>query len=321
MRPRRILPPIDVLPLQLFGEVVIVRACQTAPLLLLALLVSLVISSVSAGSAPPAAVPLRIDNGVVPQASKGFLSDPRIFSPEFYRKFYPQLQLANDAAATREWTSRSAKACRRGSFFFSARDYVGRYRDLAKYDCVAAAEHFVTAGFNEGRIGAADSYWVVFDFNYYVDAVNNSDLNKAYATHVWDQVDLQVHWLQHGIGEQRRASPFFSVGEYQARYPDAPRDPARAISQYVATGQASGRLGRAAWAEPAAWSALVQGAAPPVVSATPDDVARSFTSVRGAPLKVVVKSPAWYRASLTPPWRSLIRRKSARCRRRPPPTT
>jgi hypothetical protein len=73
----------------------------------------------------------------------------------------------------------------------------------------------------------------------------------------------------------------------------------------VSTGQASGRLGRTAWAEPAAWSALIQEAVPPAVSATPDDVARSFTSARGAPVKVVVKSPAWYRASQTPPWREL----------------
>lgn len=69
---------------------------QTAPLLLV-LLVSLVVNSVSTGLAQEAAVLLRIDNGVLPQASKGFLTDPRIFSPEFYRKFYPQLQLANDA--------------------------------------------------------------------------------------------------------------------------------------------------------------------------------------------------------------------------------
>jgi hypothetical protein len=174
---------------------------RTAPLLLV---LCLVVSSVSGGSAEEAAVALRIDNGVLPQAIKGFLTDPRIFNPEFYRKFYPQLRLANDADATREWTSRGANACRRGSFSFNARDYVGRYGDLAKYDCVAAAEHFATAGFNEGRIGAADSYWVVFNFNYYVDAANNSDLSKAYATHVWNQVDLQVHWLQHGIGAPKR---------------------------------------------------------------------------------------------------------------------
>jgi hypothetical protein len=77
-------------------------------------------------------------------------------------------------------------------------------------------------------------------------------------------------------------------------------------------------MGRAAWAEPAAWSALVQEAAPPAVSATPDDVARSFTSVRGAPVKVVVKSPYWYRAALTPPWRELD---PAQVCTVPPPTT
>jgi hypothetical protein len=48
---------------------------------------------------------------------------------------------------------------------FNARDYMNRYSDPPKGDCVAAARHFVVNGFNEGRAGAADSYWVVFDFN------------------------------------------------------------------------------------------------------------------------------------------------------------
>jgi hypothetical protein len=36
--------------------------------------------------------------------------------------------------------------------------------------CEYAIRQFVTFGFNQGRIGAFDSYPVVFDFNYYVDA-------------------------------------------------------------------------------------------------------------------------------------------------------
>lgn len=294
-------PPPGRVPFPITGY----SAPKTAALLLI-LFVSLVVNLASSGLAEEAAsIPLHINNEVLPQPSKAFLIDPRIFNPVFYRKLYPQLHLANDADATQEWNSRGGKACRRGSFFFNARDYLARYPDLAKNDCIAAAEHFVTAGFNEGRIGAADSYWVVFDFNDYVDAANNPDLNKAYATHVWDQVNLQIHWLQHGISEHRRASPFFSVGEYQSRYPDVPRDPARAISQYVAAGQASGRMGRTVWAEPAVWNSLVQQTTPPGVSATPNDVERSFTSARGASVKVVVKSPAWYRASLSPPWQEL----------------
>jgi len=281
-----------------------IRAKVTVPWRLV-LLLSCLVGLASSGAAQQGLTALRIDNAVLPQASKDFLTDPRIFNAEFYRKHYPQLRLADDGAATRDWTNRGARACRRGSFYFDARDYLGRNRDLRQSDCVAAADHFVTAGFNEGRIGAADSYWVVFDFNYYVDPANNPDLNKAYATHVWDQVDLEIHWLQHGIAEHRRASAFFNVGEYQSRYGDVPRDPARAVFHYVATGQAAGRLGRAAWAEPAAWSALVQQREPPAVTATPNDVERSFTSARGTPVRLVVKSPSWYRAALAPPWQEL----------------
>jgi hypothetical protein len=251
-----------------------------------------------------ALVPLTIDNKVLPAANKGFLTDPRVFNAEFYRKLYPQLHLASDADATRDWSNNGARACRRGSFLFNARDYLNRYPDLAKGDCAAAVEHFVVAGFNEGRIGAADIYWVVFDFNYYVDPAHNGDLDKAYPR-VWDLVDIQLHWLQHGIAERRAASPFFSVSEYQARYRDVPRDPARAIYDYVASGQAKGRMGRASWADPASWNALVQQTAPPVVTATPNDLVRSFTTARGAPVEVIVKSPAWYQASLSPPWQKL----------------
>jgi hypothetical protein len=64
-----------------------------------------------------------------------------------------------------------------------------------------------------------------------VDPAINPDLNKAYSSHVWDLTDLQIHWLQHGIAEKRSASAFFNVKEYQTRYADVPRDPARAIAK------------------------------------------------------------------------------------------
>lgn len=266
---------------------------------------SLFLTFASAGLAEESgSVPLTIDNKVRPGSSRNFLTDPRVFSAEFYRKLYPQLRLASDADATRDWINKGSKACRRGSFLFNSRDYLSRYSDLAKGDCVAAVEHFVVAGFNEGRIGAVDSYGVVFDFNYYVDPANNPDLDKAYPR-VWDMVDIQLHWLQHGIAERRGASPFFNVREYQSRYADVPRDPERAIFQYVTTGLAKGRLGRVSWADPANWNALVQQAVRPEVSAIPNDVVRSFTSARGAPVKVVVKSPSWYQAELSPPWLKL----------------
>lgn len=276
----RIVPPLAISILSLFLAFEIAGFPQQAPL-----------------------VPLAIDNKVLPASNKNYLTDPRVFNAEFYRKLYPQLKLADDNTAKLEWMSKGARACRRGAFLFYSTDYLNRYSDLAK-DCDAAVEHFVVAGFNEGRIGAADSYGVVFDVNYYVDPANNPDLTKAYPR-VWDLVDVQLHWLQHGIGERRGASPFFNVREYQARYADVPSDPARAISEYVASGQAKGRLGRAAWADPASWNALVQQTVRPEVNATPNDVVRSFTSARGKQVKVVVKSPSWYEAAFSPPWQKL----------------
>jgi len=265
----------------------------------------------------PAPTALTISNAVVPRPDKDFLQDARVFNAEFYRKFYPQLRLANDDEARRDWTAKGAKACRRGSLYFDARDYLSRYTDLPRGNCLAAADHFVTSGFNEGRIGAADSYWVVFDFNDYVDASVNSDLNKLYAKHIWDLADLQVHWLQHGIAERRNASAFFSVREYQARYTDAPPDPGRAITQYVTAGQTEQRLGRAAWVDPSRWNALVQETKPPLISASANDVERSFQSACGARVQVVVKSPSWYQAQAVPVWRDL---KADQVCNAPPPT-
>ena len=79
----------------------------------------------SAGSAQqPALVPLAINNQVSADSSRNFLTDPRVFNAEFYRKFYPGLHLASDADATRNWTNSGARACRRGSFYFNAHDYL-----------------------------------------------------------------------------------------------------------------------------------------------------------------------------------------------------
>ena len=51
-------------------------------------------------------VPVVIDNKVRPASSKDFLTDPRVFNAEFYRKFYPQLKLSDDDAARRATRAR-----------------------------------------------------------------------------------------------------------------------------------------------------------------------------------------------------------------------
>ena len=78
-----------------------------------------------------ALVPLTIDNAVSPASAKSFLTDLRVFNAEFYRKLYPQLNLADDLAAQREWTSWGAKACRRGLLLFNARECLKRNTDLS----------------------------------------------------------------------------------------------------------------------------------------------------------------------------------------------
>ena len=250
--------------------------------------------------------PLVLSDSVIPAQSKDPLTDPRIFNPEFYRKFHPELGLSTDTEAIRHWTSNGANHCLRASFYFSTADYVKRYPDLGLQAgvpgaCYLAIRQFVTYGFNQGRIGAFDSYPVVFDFNYYVDAANNPDLNNAYSNGTWDQVDIQIHWLQHGIGERRAASSFFNIREYQARYVDTSElSPEMALYQYVTHGQAERRLGRKDWADPSEWNALVAKSQHSVVTAEPNDLVRHFAAANGKETTVIVKSPKWFRGPSEP---------------------
>jgi hypothetical protein len=250
--------------------------------------------------------PLLLSDAVLPTPSKDALLDARIFSPEFYRKFNPGLGLSTDAEATKQWTSSGANHCLRASFTFYSTDYLDRYAELGLSPasagaCDYAIRQFVTDGFNQGRIGAFDSYPIVFDFNYYVDPANNPDLNKLYSDGTWDQVDVQIHWLQHGIEERRVASAFFSIKDYQARYSDVSGLwPERALFQYVTAGQAERRLGRILWADPSQWSALVATTQNSVVRAAPNDLVRNFIAANGKPTTVIVKSPKWYTSPSAP---------------------
>jgi hypothetical protein len=246
--------------------------------------------------------PLVLSDAVIPSQAEAALTDPRIFNPEFYRKFNPELNLSSDAEAIGQWTSSRANHCLRASFYFFAADYLRRYPDLGSQSavpgaCDLAIRHFVTYGFNQGRVGAFDSYPIVFDFNYYVDAANNPDLSIAYNNGTSDQVGIQIHWLDQGIEERRAASPFFNIKEYQARYPDVSElSPEKALYQYVTRGQAERRLGRGDWADPSEWNALVNELQHSVVTAEPNDVVRTFTGANGKETTVIVKSPKWLRS-------------------------
>ncbi len=266
---------------------------------LIALLLFQVFTAVASAVAqtPGGQYPLALSDAVLPTSSNDPLLDPRIFNPEFYWKFNPELGLTTDQKAIQQWTSTDADHCLRGSFNFYAPDYLKRYPDLglppaSPSACDSAVRQFVRYGFNQGRIGAFESYPIVFDFNYYVDAANNPDINQLYSSGTWDQVDVQIHWLQHGIDELRGASAFFNIKEYQERYADvAGLRPERALFEYVTVGQAERRLGRILWADPSEWSALVATTQESPVIAAPNDLVRSFTAANGKLTTAIVKSP------------------------------
>ena len=189
---------------------------------------------------------------------------------------------------------------------FSAADYLKRYPDLGSSTAIPAAcdsaiRHFVTYGFDRGRIGAFDSYPVVFDFNYYLDAANNPDLNVLYGNGTLDQADIQIHWLRHGIEERRDGSAFFSIKDYQSRYGDVSElTPEQVLFQYVTAGQAERRLGKRDWAAPSAWSELNAKFQDSVVRAAPNDLVREFRAANGKLTTVIVKSPKWFKSPSEP---------------------
>src|SRR5271163_2213385 len=76
-----------------------IRNCGFPALLLIGWLWLMPHAGMAGRTEEPTFAPLRIDNAVLAHANKGYLSDPRVFNAEFYRKLYPQLKLADDDAA------------------------------------------------------------------------------------------------------------------------------------------------------------------------------------------------------------------------------
>ena len=83
---------------------------------------------------------------------------------------------------------------------FNAREYLEKYPDLRNAfgnDELAAFEHFLTKGMDEGRVGC--SYFDVYSYRGYYQ-----DLQKAFGD---DWKGLYYHFLTKGIGENRNGIP------------------------------------------------------------------------------------------------------------------
>jgi hypothetical protein len=55
--------------------------------------------------------PVVLSDAVLTTVSKDALFNARIFNPEFYRKFNPDLDLSTDVDAIKHWTSSGANHC------------------------------------------------------------------------------------------------------------------------------------------------------------------------------------------------------------------
>ena len=173
------------------------------------------------------------------------LTHPLVFSPEFYRRYYPDLANYDDQAAVAHWLNHGIQEGRRGSVNFLAREYLSLHADLAAAygsdGYQSAILHYVEAGATlERRLGSIDGNDLVYDVATY-PALNPDLAEESTAA-------LGAHCLLYGINEGRRASGPFWSQTYLTRYPTlattfGPANFAVALKYFVTTGFAAGQVG------------------------------------------------------------------------------
>ncbi len=176
-------------------------------------------------------------------------ADSRVFNASWYLNAYPDLLDSfgnNTSAAKSHWLNSGIYECRQGAMGFWALDYLGLYPDVrnavGNRACVAAIDHYLTNGINEGRVGRYILDAKVFDPLWYLSA--HPDLKAAFGS---DLKAVTNHWLANGSAECRQAKAFFSSQDYLNKYIDLVNAFGRnncpaAAQHYVHFGFAEGRF-------------------------------------------------------------------------------
>jgi hypothetical protein len=145
------------------------------------------------------------------------LTHPLVFNTEVYRLLNPDLATFSDQDLMSHWLAHGIFEGRQASIGFHPSEYLQLYSDLStafgSTNFLAAINHYLSNGATlELRQGSIYTNSLVYNSADYRS--NNPDLAS------WNDTEVGIHWLLHGIDEGRRASATFYSRDYLNRYPD-----------------------------------------------------------------------------------------------------
>ena len=184
-----------------------------------------------------------------------------VYNFQYYINRYSDLKAAfgnNPEGAIAHFATYGMAEARQGSATFNPTSYRLQYRDLRLAfgnNTPLYYFHFMNHGQKEGRKGTGTTtmqnpvttlngvdYRAVYNFQTYYN--NNPDLRRVFGM---DDVALLNHFINHGMGEGRQATPGFNVQKYRNRYPDLQKAFGNNLQAYymhfIIYGQKEGRIG------------------------------------------------------------------------------
>ncbi|MCM2278134.1 MAG: glycoside hydrolase family 55 protein [Oligoflexia bacterium] len=177
--------------------------------------------------------------------SGSWAGGPHVFDPTAYRALNQDLGGMSVSQLGVHWLRHGIGEGRRAHLKFHSREYLALYADLRDHlggtGYGGAIRHFVAHGATrEFRSGSYTTDARVYLPTEY--ASRNSDLAGL------SELELGAHWLLHGIGEGRQASPDFWTLRYLSLYPDLQSafgsDYRAALEHFVLHGLREGRVSR-----------------------------------------------------------------------------
>ncbi len=177
-----------------------------------------------------------------PSTSTKFLS-ALVFDWEFYLLANRPGGVSTEEGAKKNWLSCGLKSGLIGHPLFKASEYLEQYRDIRDAkggDLTLATEHYIDAGYREGRIGRT-----LLDPAVYSDAlyptVVTLDGKPAPGPGL---ISVREHWITIGAPEGYHAGTGFRVLDYLLAYPNLyatyRNNYPEAIRHYVLTGKSAG---------------------------------------------------------------------------------
>ena len=210
------------------------------------------------GPNPPAPTPPASGTGTTVFNGVDYAA---VYNFQYYINKYADLRAAfgnNPEGAIAHFVNYGMYEGRQGSATFDATSYRLQYRDLRLAfgnNSPLYYFHFMNYGQKEGRKGTGTTtmqnpvttlngidFKAVYNFQTYYN--NNPDLRKVFGM---DDVALLNHFVNHGMGEGRQATPGFNVQKYRNRYPDLQKAFGNNLQAYyihfITFGQKEGRIG------------------------------------------------------------------------------